>query len=161
MDLHDPRNDSGVRSLDGAKSLHKTPALNPRSDLATYISGYVDGEGCFCVSFQPSRRHRFGWEVRPSFSVSQKCRTVRAAHDAQEHVGLRLDPTGSFRQDVQVRGSKAGRPHVEGSSTFELTRCSHPNITMWCSSTRSVAGWRRGGISSEAALFGSSESRWR
>ena len=27
MDLHDPRNDSGVRSLDGAKRLHKTPAL--------------------------------------------------------------------------------------------------------------------------------------
>ena len=40
-------------------------------DLPSYISGFVDGEGCFCVSFQPSRRHRFGWEVRPSFSVSQ------------------------------------------------------------------------------------------
>ena len=40
-------------------------------DLNSYISGYVDGEGCFCVSFQPSDRHRFGWEVRPSFSVSQ------------------------------------------------------------------------------------------
>src|SRR5687767_8371038 len=40
-------------------------------DFASYISGFVDGEGCFCVSFQPSRRHRFGWEVRPSFSVSQ------------------------------------------------------------------------------------------
>ena len=40
-------------------------------DLNSYISGYVDGEGCFCVSFQPSERHRFGWEVRPSFSVSQ------------------------------------------------------------------------------------------
>ena len=40
-------------------------------DLASYISGFVDGEGCFCVSFQPSRRHRMGWEVRPSFSVSQ------------------------------------------------------------------------------------------
>ena len=40
-------------------------------ELASYISGFVDGEGCFCVSFQPSRRHRFGWEVRPSFSVSQ------------------------------------------------------------------------------------------
>jgi hypothetical protein len=40
-------------------------------DLDSYISGYVDGEGCFCVSFQPSDRHRFGWEVRPSFSVSQ------------------------------------------------------------------------------------------
>jgi hypothetical protein len=40
-------------------------------DLNSYISGYVDGEGCFCVSFQPSDRCRFGWEVRPSFSVSQ------------------------------------------------------------------------------------------
>ena len=40
-------------------------------NLHAYISGFVDGEGCFCVSFQPSRRHRFGWEVRPSFSVSQ------------------------------------------------------------------------------------------
>ena len=40
-------------------------------DLNSYLSGFIDGEGCFCVSFQPSRRHRHGWEVRPSFSVSQ------------------------------------------------------------------------------------------
>jgi hypothetical protein len=40
-------------------------------DFNSYISGFVDGEGCFCVSFHPSKRHRFGWEVRPSFSVSQ------------------------------------------------------------------------------------------
>ena len=71
MTEHDPRNDSGVRSLDEAQLPHNTPALNPRSDIGSYISGFVDGEGCFCVSFQPSRRHRFGWEVRPSFSVSQ------------------------------------------------------------------------------------------
>lgn len=36
-----------------------------------YLSGYADGEGCFCVSFNRSTRHRFGWEIRPSFSVSQ------------------------------------------------------------------------------------------
>lgn len=40
-------------------------------DINSYISGYVDGEGCFCVSFQSSKRHALGWEVRPSFSVSQ------------------------------------------------------------------------------------------
>jgi hypothetical protein len=40
-------------------------------NMRSYISGFVDGEGCFCVSFQPSRRHALGWEVRPSFSVSQ------------------------------------------------------------------------------------------
>jgi len=60
-----------VRSLDGIAQFHNTPALILAMDLNSYISGFVDGEGCFCVSFQPSRRHRFGWEVRPSFSVSQ------------------------------------------------------------------------------------------
>ena len=39
--------------------------------LMAYLSGYADGEGCFCVSFNRSSRHRFGWEIRPSFSVSQ------------------------------------------------------------------------------------------
>ena len=39
--------------------------------LPSYISGYVDGEGCFCVSMAPQPRLRVGWEVRPSFSVSQ------------------------------------------------------------------------------------------
>jgi hypothetical protein len=53
------------------RKLHNTPALIFAMDLASYISGFVDGEGCFCVSFIPSKRHRFGWEIRPSFSVSQ------------------------------------------------------------------------------------------
>ncbi len=40
-------------------------------DLPSYISGFVDGEGCFCVPICRSERHRLGWDVRPSFSVSQ------------------------------------------------------------------------------------------
>jgi hypothetical protein len=40
-------------------------------DISSYISGYVDGEGCFTVSFSPRRKLPMGWEVRPSFSVSQ------------------------------------------------------------------------------------------
>ena len=42
-----------------------------RIDIPSYICGYVDGEGCFCVSLRPQSRIRVGWEVRPSFSVSQ------------------------------------------------------------------------------------------
>jgi hypothetical protein len=94
MDQHDPRNDSGVRSLDGALLLHNTPALIPRTVLATYVSGFVDGEGCFCVSFQPSRRHRFGWEVRPSFSVSQnadRSELLRVLMEAWECGSIRPD----------------------------------------------------------------------
>ncbi len=60
-----------MRPLDGTPSSITRRLWDFMMDIASYISGYVDGEGCFCVSFQPSRRHRFGWEVRPSFSVSQ------------------------------------------------------------------------------------------
>ena len=40
-------------------------------NLPSYISGFVDGEGCFTVSISPRPTLRVGWEVRPSFSVSQ------------------------------------------------------------------------------------------
>jgi hypothetical protein len=40
-------------------------------DLASYISGYVDGEGCFNVSLSPRPTLLVRWEVRPSLSVSQ------------------------------------------------------------------------------------------
>jgi hypothetical protein len=56
-------------------------------DLGSYISGFVDGEGCFCVSFQPSKRHRFGWEVRPSFSVSQNADRAELLYVIQERWG--------------------------------------------------------------------------
>ena len=50
---------------------HLQPAWPDDAYLKAYLSGYADGEGCFCVSFNRSTRHRFGWEIRPSFSVSQ------------------------------------------------------------------------------------------
>jgi hypothetical protein len=40
-------------------------------DLPSYISGYVDGEGCFTVSIAPRPTLLVRWEVRPSLSVSQ------------------------------------------------------------------------------------------
>ena len=42
-----------------------------REFLSAYISGYADGEGCFTVSIAPRATLLLGWEVRPSFSVSQ------------------------------------------------------------------------------------------
>jgi hypothetical protein len=46
-------------------------AQQSRIDLPSYISGYVDGEGCFTVSISPRPTLLVGWEVRPSLSVSQ------------------------------------------------------------------------------------------
>src|SRR5205085_9774575 len=56
-------------------------------DLNSYSSRFVDGEGCFCVSFHPSDRHRFGWEVRPSFSVSQNVDRAELLYTIQEKWG--------------------------------------------------------------------------
>ena len=48
------------------------PALNKKRNLREYISGYVDGEGSFCVSFSKRSNFLVGWETKPSLSISQK-----------------------------------------------------------------------------------------
>ena len=45
-------------------------------ELASYITGFVDGEGCFTVSFNQRPSLKAKIEVRPSFSVSQNMRNV-------------------------------------------------------------------------------------
>ena len=53
-------------------SSHNTPAsLGEIRNIPEYISGYVDGEGCFTVTFNKRTKAKLGWELRPSFSVSQ------------------------------------------------------------------------------------------
>lgn len=47
------------------------PALKQHILSPEYLSGYVDGEGCFTVSFSRRPKLRIGWETKPSFSVSQ------------------------------------------------------------------------------------------
>lgn len=47
------------------------PALKKKRDIHEYISGYVDGEGCFSISFSKRDKFLVGWETKPSFSVSQ------------------------------------------------------------------------------------------
>ena len=70
-------------------------------DWQSYLSGFVDGEGCFCVTFNKSRRHRFGWDVRPSFSVSQNQDRAEALFRMKEHFGC-----GHIRPDRSDRTIK-------------------------------------------------------
>jgi hypothetical protein len=46
--------------------------LESRKLRGDWITGFVDGEGCFSISFRIRKKMRLGFEVRPSFSVSQK-----------------------------------------------------------------------------------------
>ena len=40
-------------------------------EIQSWITGFSDGEGCFCVSFSKREKLKIGIEVRPSFSLSQ------------------------------------------------------------------------------------------
>ena len=63
-------------------------------DLSAYFAGFVDGEGCFTVSFSPRSKLRIGWEVRPSFSVSQNADRSEVLLLMQQHFRC-----GSIRPD--------------------------------------------------------------
>ena len=63
-------------------------------DVASYISGYVDGEGCFTVSISPRPTLLVGWEVRPSLSVSQNADRSEVLHLIAEYFGC-----GTLRPD--------------------------------------------------------------
>ena len=65
-------------------------------DLPSYISGYVDGEGCFTVSISPRPTLRVGWEVRPSVSVSQNGDRSEVLLAIQEYFGC-----GTLRRDLR------------------------------------------------------------
>ena len=72
-----------------------------REFLSAYISGYVDGEGCFTVSIAPRAKLVVGWEVRPSLSVSQNGDRAEVLHLVQLHFGC-----GSIRPDRSDRTLK-------------------------------------------------------
>ena len=65
-----------------------------REFLSAYISGYADGEGCFTVSISPRAKLLVGWEVRPSFSVSQNGDRAEMLHAIQAYFRC-----GSIRPD--------------------------------------------------------------
>lgn len=36
-----------------------------------WVTGFVDGEGCFSIHFVENKKFKLGLEVRPSFSIGQ------------------------------------------------------------------------------------------
>ncbi len=72
-----------------------------REFLSAYVSGYVDGEGCFTVSISPRRKLLAGCEVRPSLSVSQNGDRAEVLYALQAYFGC-----GSIRPDRSDRTLK-------------------------------------------------------
>ena len=79
------------------------PALNKKEKrkLCDYISGYVDGEGCFSISFSKRKKLLVGWETKASFSVSQNEDRSQVLYLMQDYFGC-----GSMRRDFSDKTLK-------------------------------------------------------
>src|SRR5579871_4249780 len=109
-----------------------------REFLSAYISGYVDGEGCFTVSISPRAKLVTGWEVRPSLSVSQNGDRAEVLHAIQAYFGC-----GSIRPDRSDRTLKWETrrlddllehvlPHFEAFPLLSGKRCDFERFAAVC-----------------------------
>ena len=80
---------------------HNMPPLKKVLDMRSYVSGYVDGEGCFSVSFSRREKLLVGWETKPSFSVSQNAGRAEVLFHMQTYFGC-----GFLRRDFSDKTIK-------------------------------------------------------
>ena len=52
-------------------------------DFNSFVSGFTEGEGCFCVSFNRRSKLKTNIEVRPSFSISQNRKNLELVKKIQ------------------------------------------------------------------------------
>ena len=114
-------------------------------DLPSYISGYVDGEGCFTVSISPRPTLVVGWEPRPSISVSQNADRSQVLLLIQQYFGcgtLRPDRSDrTLKWEVRSLPLLAARvvPHFRDYPLLSAKRsdfdCSIPSANAWVEAT--------------------------
>ncbi len=86
-----------------------------------YITGLVDGEGCFSVSFSLRKKMRYGIEVRPSFALSQHRRNIETVRALRAYFRC-----GSVRYSSRDHNYK-----YEVRSTRDLQRMILPHFTKY------------------------------
>ena len=118
------------------------PWFSSREFLSAYISGYADGEGCFTVSISPRAKLLVGWEVRPSFSVSQNGDRAEVLHVIQAFFGC-----GSIRPDCSDKTLKWETRRLDYlvdrifRTSSDIRCCQEKGSTS--NGSRPSAGWQR------------------
>ena len=84
------------------RSDHETCKLYPN-----WVTGFVDGEGCFTVSIYQQKDLKLGWHVKPSFKISLHKRDEPVLEDVKIslHVG-RIYERGPEAVQYVVRSLK-------------------------------------------------------
>src|SRR3989344_573373 len=55
-----------------------------RSKTVGWVVGFVDGEGCFCVSINRNKEAKIGWQVVPEFVVTQGKKSLNALKELEK-----------------------------------------------------------------------------
>ena len=58
-----------------------------RLGTAYWISGFTDGEGCFCISVIKNSTTRFGKQIFPEFVITQGAKSLEALEQIQTFFG--------------------------------------------------------------------------
>ena len=72
-----------------SKNANSADNQQERLELANWIVGFVDGEGCFTVSFfsHPKSRLRLKWQVFPEFVITQGFKSQKILREINKFFG--------------------------------------------------------------------------
>ena len=80
---------------------------------AQWITGFVDGEGCFHVGINPHAEMTVGFQVLPEFTVVQHERDVQVLHALKAHFGCGVVRVNhGDRMAYRVRSMKHLLEHI-------------------------------------------------
>ncbi len=78
-----------------------------------WITGFVDGEGCFHVGINPHKEMTAGFQVLPEFTVVQHKRDVQILHALKDYFGCGVVRVNhGDRMAYRVRGQKHLLEHI-------------------------------------------------
>lgn len=63
--------------------MSSTTNQQERLETEGWIVGFVDGEGCFCISINRNSTSKIGWQVMPEFIVTQGEKSLKALKTVQ------------------------------------------------------------------------------
>jgi len=67
------------------------------SEISSYISGFVDGEGCFSITIQKSSNVKLGIQVIPEFHVSQHQNRIEVLEVIKNKLGCGYIKPNDYR----------------------------------------------------------------
>ena len=100
---------------------------------AQWITGFVDGEGCFHVAINRMPTMTIGWQVLPEFRVVQHKRDIEVLYRIQQTLKCgKVTRNHGDRFEVRVRGMKDLRQIIRFFKKYPLQTTKKANFEKFC-----------------------------